>query len=378
MKFDFLSLLTIIIVFQLLFISLFLFTSKRGKSLSNKLLGLFFFFIAINFVDILFTVQGLQDYYHQIAQLDLAVLLLLGPLFFFYTKTIVYQDFRFRIKSIFHFFPFVIVATFLTISYNSITPESQKQMLNEINSFKLPLVFTLFVYSIYVHILAYLFLSWREVKRYRKVLRENYSELSKLNLKWLKYMINSLVMLVLIALFQSFVPYVFGETYIYIVLIALILFVFYFINRVIFKALNQPGILSGIKEDSKSMTKYAGSLLKDYERQEHKMSLLNFMENEKPYLKPELNLEDLAKSLSVTEKILSQVINQSFDKSFFDFINSCRIEEAKNILQSSSDSKLTILEVIYQSGFNSKSSFNTCFKKMTRMTPTEFRRSLKN
>ena len=61
---------------------------------------------------------------------------------------------------------------------------------------------------------------------------------------------------------------------------------------------------------------------------------------------------------------------------FFDFINAYRIKEVQNILKESTDDKLTVLEAMYQAGFNSKSSFNTAFKKETGLTPTEFRKMI--
>lgn len=63
------------------------------------------------------------------------------------------------------------------------------------------------------------------------------------------------------------------------------------------------------------------------------------------------------------------------DKHFFDFINEYRIEKAKKILKDPTQKELTILEILYQVGFNSKSSFSTSFKKYTGKTPTEFRKS---
>ena len=103
---------------------------------------------------------------------------------------------------------------------------------------------------------------------------------------------------------------------------------------------------------------------------------MDLCNTEKPYLNAQVNIADLSENLSLSTKHLSQVINQSFDKSFFDFINSYRIQEAQQILKESSDDKLTVLEVMYDVGFNSKSSFNTAFKKETGQTPTEFRKMI--
>ena len=110
--------------------------------------------------------------------------------------------------------------------------------------------------------------------------------------------------------------------------------------------------------------------------EEYKKQLLALFIAEKPFLNPQVSLSELSDQLSISSKHLSQVINQSFNKSFFDFINSYRIQEVQQILKESKDDKITVLEAMYDAGFNSKSSFNTAFKKETGQTPTEFRKTL--
>ena len=80
--------------------------------------------------------------------------------------------------------------------------------------------------------------------------------------------------------------------------------------------------------------------------------------------------------LSLRPKILSQVINETIGQTFFDFINRYRIEEAKRLLTNPADKKITVLEVLYEVGFNSKSSFNKNFKKVTGQSPSEYLSSL--
>lgn len=83
----------------------------------------------------------------------------------------------------------------------------------------------------------------------------------------------------------------------------------------------------------------------------------------------------MSKEVQISVRDLSILINHHMNKHFFDFINEYRIEKAKEILKDASKSKVTILEILYEVGFNSKSSFNTAFKKHTNQTPTEFRKS---
>ena len=99
------------------------------------------------------------------------------------------------------------------------------------------------------------------------------------------------------------------------------------------------------------------------------------MEENEPYLESNLSMYDLAKQLNVSARELSICINHTLDKHFFDFINEYRIKKAMELIRNSSDDKLTILEVLYEVGFNSKSSFNTAFKKHTGITPTEFKKN---
>ena len=98
------------------------------------------------------------------------------------------------------------------------------------------------------------------------------------------------------------------------------------------------------------------------------------MDSQRPWLEPELSLEQLASRLSLRPKLLSQLINESLRQNFFEFVNRYRIEEAKRLLTNPVDKKITVLEVLYEVGFNSKSSFNTIFKKHTGLTPSEFKK----
>ena len=96
------------------------------------------------------------------------------------------------------------------------------------------------------------------------------------------------------------------------------------------------------------------------------------MRKEKPYLDPELTLRDLARILGMNTTHLSQTINKGFGKNFNDFINEYRIEMVKKKLLSGERSNATLLELAFESGFNSKATFNRSFKKFTGKSPREF------
>ncbi len=127
------------------------------------------------------------------------------------------------------------------------------------------------------------------------------------------------------------------------------------------------------KEDSKK--KYANSLLTENQAKHHLDRLLKYMEDEKPYLESDLTVRTLARKLSMPQKELSQVINDCLDMNFWKFVNEYRVQEARQLLLDSKSSKRSILEIAYDAGFNSKSSFNEVFKKQLNMTPSKFKQA---
>ncbi len=99
------------------------------------------------------------------------------------------------------------------------------------------------------------------------------------------------------------------------------------------------------------------------------------MQDEKYYLKSTASLSGLAKSINESSHHVSQVINEKLDQSFFELLAFYRVEEAKTILKSDIGKRLTIEEIAERVGYNSKSAFNTAFKKFTSHTPSVYRDS---
>ena len=109
---------------------------------------------------------------------------------------------------------------------------------------------------------------------------------------------------------------------------------------------------------------------------ELKHKLLITMKTDKPYLDPDLTLDLLAERLKCSPRRLSQLINKELDINFFTFINTYRIREAKQLFADKNCNDKTILEILYEVGFNNKSAFNRVFKGFTKQTPTQYRKSV--
>ncbi len=108
-----------------------------------------------------------------------------------------------------------------------------------------------------------------------------------------------------------------------------------------------------------------------------KAKLLDWMENEQPYLDPELSLPDLAKKLNTNASILSRVINEGTGQHFNDFVNEYRIRYFENCIRQGRQETQTLLGIALDCGFNSKATFNRAFKKYKGMTPKSYLDGLK-
>jgi AraC-like DNA-binding protein len=136
----------------------------------------------------------------------------------------------------------------------------------------------------------------------------------------------------------------------------------------------RPAHLAQATSPERRQSKYAKSGLDDDRMLEYKNRLANLMQSEQVYLRADLTLPRLAGELECSVNHLSQVINAGFGKSFFDYVNQYRIEQAKSLLAEFGDQS-AVLNIAYTVGFNSNSAFYAAFKKYVGMTPAQYRRS---
>lgn len=123
--------------------------------------------------------------------------------------------------------------------------------------------------------------------------------------------------------------------------------------------------------------KYQTSSLSEIKAKDIICKLIDLLEKEKIYSDPELSLTVLSEKLNCSKEYISQVINTEFKQNFNNLINQYRVKEAQKLLERKNGDFASILEVGFEVGFNSKSAFNTAFKKYTNYTPTEYRKKYK-
>lgn len=335
-----------IIVFLFLLFSIFLITAKSKRKLPDYLFAAFLLVSMIDFSGFFLSPSDSKIIHGG----KIASVLLQMPLYYLYVNSAFYYNFRLQKKHLLHGFPFLIFFCLFCITGIS---EQGYRMFDVIS-----------VIQYYCYILA-VFLA---LSTFKKLYQENYSSNHQLTYKWLMqttilFLIGNFFVLMrgLIADNNPVVIYLYTFTS---------LFVLFVISWFVLNALYRPNLFAGINKDLvpvKPVNEFK-------EEPEQLKILLKFMETAKPYLDDKLTLQKLAGKIDLPEKQLSNLINQHTGKHFFDFINEFRINDAKTLLRE--DSQLTVLEVLYEVGFNSRSSFYTAFKKETNLTPTDYRKSI--
>jgi AraC-like DNA-binding protein len=300
------------------------------------------------------------------------------PTFYLYILSVCYSDFKLKPQYLFHLLPFIVVNLILIPRFYWAPVASKIDfILNRQDMIELQLNHVLFHIQIVIYVSAVFVL----LIKVKKLYLENYSGTSIKSYRWLLQFSSVLTTLYLIVLFKNI--FKFSDYPAVAELIKILVFVFQLVLVCwyLIKALNNPHLFRNIDSKLQLVTeiileKPKGIQLDAMEFNEELLKLKTYMVEEKPFLNPSLSIQDISDAIDIPVRNLSLLINHNLKQHFYDFINSYRIEYAMVVLKDSSKSRLTISEILYEAGYNSKSSFNSAFKKHTGKTPTQYRKNL--
>lgn len=337
-----------IIVFLMILLSVFLITVKSTKKISNYLFAAFLLVTAFDFTGMFL----LEIPNNTLNSFKIASVLLQMPLYYLYVQSVCYFNFKLERKHLLHTFLFITM--FIVLLATAVSNKSYGifQILSKV--------------QYYCYIIAVFF----TLNHFKKLYQENYATNHKNTHKWLLQITILFLIGNCFVLLRSFILPERNSVLLANLNLLTSVFALFIICWFVLKALYQPKLFLGVDKDlatlktTKNLTTETEQVLK---------LLSEYMDTEKPYLDPELSLQKLSLGIEIHEKQLSQFINQYMGKHFFDYINEYRINDAKALLKEQTD--LTVLEILYQIGFNSKSSFYTAFKKETNQTPIDYRKS---
>ncbi len=351
-----------------LFILGFVLITKRQKTAvaANRILALFMFSNALLIsyfileVYLSFPVPSVDFFYF-----------FLAPLLYLYTRSLTKQGFQFRRKMLLHFIPggaaflYTVIGAIIINNIRTDPAQLAKQQFTES-----------FIFSGILHIQIWIYLaaSFVILFRYRRNLKNTYSAIEKINLTWLLFILMAFMLMWFADLshFLLSINHLLTAGTSRLLVFISLLINFIFANAAVYYGLNYPQLLILEKEPVRN---YKTGLSEEECRIRAK-ELQQFMVEKKPYLEPSLTIADLSEQIDIHQKYLSQIINSQFNQNFYDFINFYRIGEAKSMMDDRKKQHATVLEILYEAGFNSKSAFNSAFKKNTGITPTEYKRGI--
>nr|WP_315143850.1 helix-turn-helix domain-containing protein [uncultured Flavobacterium sp.] len=376
-KINVLATITIITIFISLFLSLFLVTVKTEHKVSNRL---FAFFLVLTAIDISIYLNYLFEISSNIRIFISLIFFLQLPTIYLYVLSVCYSDFKLKSKHLIHTIPYLVANLVLVPRFYAVNLASKSSFLEKSSSM-LEIQFNYIL--IHGQIVLYLIATFMLLRKVKKIYLENYAGASMESLNWLFQFTLALSFFYFVALIKNIFKFTEYPNITEWLKIGLLLFELIIIFWYLFKALNNPRLFRSIDSKLKLVESIVSEeksnnqvAVTEKEFDEDLYKLQQYMIDERPFLNPSLTIQDIAVAIKIPVRELSLLINHKLDQHFYDFINTYRVENAIEILKDESKNKVTILEILYEVGFNSKSSFNTAFKKHTGNTPTSYRKNL--
>jgi len=359
-----------------LLLSFLLFTNPKNNNINaNRWLGAFVGTIAFAMLEIFLHNLNLHRNHPAILDLIEASRFLSAPALYLSVSFFTSVNKKDESGILWHFVLFLVLVLFLLP--HMLTGENFKFS----NQLTAEIVFALFRAALPLQTILYWYWSYRKLRYHQQNTKQIASSIEEVDLSWLKYFLLVLAAVVLIwlnlAVF-NFAP-LFGFTPLLYLLSVYFLAYFALKQKEIYPfakpALKELEIVISSNthmkaEKQKRLTESQTKFLNE--------KLENLMQSEKVYLNNELSLPVLAQKMEISIHELSYLINDVHGENFFSFVNKYRIEEAKCLLLSDKYEKLNILGIAYQAGFNSKTTFNTVFKKSTGQSPSKYVLTQKN
>jgi AraC-like DNA-binding protein len=361
------DILNSITVSQLLLLAAFLLLNWKKRK-SNKFLALLFIVESFVIIDILiwrYLPWSLENI-AQVIFLPHMFSKMWGASLLFYVMSMTSSSFIFRKRDLLHAIPMLSYGVFIFFSYYLYPSFIRKDMLLQglVVTRTDMIVITLLTQIINI---SYIIFSIVRLKRYSAGLKKFYSSTDKKSLTWLWFVVVGFLIFWVAATVHYSMFLIFGTN---IAVINLADPIIYMLSCVItINGLKTPELFIA-DENRKKYQKYP---MNDARKKEYMERLDAVMKSGKPHFEPELTLSGLSEKTMIPERYLSQIINDVMGRNFYDYVNEFRIKEAMRLLEKN-DSDMNVLEILLESGFNSKSAFNAVFRKVTGMSPSEYKR----
>lgn len=355
----------------------FLLISKKNKSSADKILAAWLFVIGVHLTLFYGFFTEISYQFPFVLGIVIPFPLLHGPFLYLYTMFATNQTSTRKGVYFLHFL--LPLAVYLYLIPFFLSPAAEKIYVFQNQGVGYESFLKIVSLLISVSGVIYTVLSLIVIKKHRQSILNQFSHIEKINFNWLQFLIYGLGIVWVVVLIAL------PESVLFTVVVGYVLFLGYF-------GIKQVGIFTNlsphltinesindfcapdntVSNHNETPAKYLKSGLTQEQLEDIHRALSAAMHDEKVFKDAELTLTSLAHHLSVNPNYLSQVINQMEGKNFYDFVNEKRIEEFKKLIAEPKNQKYTLLALAYDCGFNSKTSFNRHFKKVTGQSPSEY------
>lgn len=344
-----------------------IYKSGKDKPLSVKVIATFIFILGLVFLETFVVNFVGQDSNNPLvvlfSYLFFVLCLTLPPTYYLYVLSLVKK--KEEIVSKYKLQLFYIPAIFLLsinlfsfFALNNMGPDNANfTMVNQVLRYSnfVALFFVFLIQNVY-----FIYNSWLIYFEQRAIVNEAKGTDTALTLKWLFSFITLYTIIIVLLYVFQLSPLLPGKIIFRIFTILYIGLLIYFGSNN-YQFSNENNYLQNLNSEKIN---------------EFKLKLTNMMENDAIYLDQDLSLTKLSQLVGTNSKYLSYLINQEFDSNFSSFVNSYRIEHAKKLLRDPDNDIYTIKTIAEMTGFKSKSSFNSAFKKITETTPSLYKNSM--
>ncbi|WP_319481238.1 helix-turn-helix domain-containing protein [uncultured Draconibacterium sp.] len=309
--------------------------------------------------------------------------ILVGPMIYLYARSQEFQNFKLIKTDFLLFTPFLAsLLVYLPVYAMSAADKiNEFQQFGELESDVENFVWEwIFLVSINVTFFA---AALRRFRNYNEKIKTLYSNIKNADLRITQILIRLCIAIYTLELFSVFLTYyeLPFNTELYNIYDIVQLFILVLIG---YDALSTYKFSATIKqewqkihlEDGQNINqpiKYASSMLTSKQSEKLKEKIEAFMDKHEPYLQSQIRIKDLADLTGISSHQISQVINESFNQNFYEFINTYRVKKAISLIEDSKNSSLTYSAIGFEAGFNSKTTFYEAFKKTTGTTPAQYK-----
>jgi len=361
--------LFIIGAFQSFFFAIFLLVKKQNH-LANIFMGIWLVTLGLSFVEYWINVSETFRTYPHLAGIFSGTPLVNGPLFWLYAYYLLNPQKRWEWKQLLHFVPLIVYYIYAVCVFLLLSGDSKIELMDQMAQGIIPVHLMIWGGIKALHGFGYMVWGLRLLNSHENRMKDRFSNPHRIRIKWLKVLDVCLMFIYGIAIINWFMVLILEINIEFVLgLCAMVL-----VLAGGFLALRQGTLFKPEELSQLAPLPSTSPAVIDIGLQQ---KIKDHLGQNKPYLNPDFSLKDFAEALNVSPKELSRAINEGLQMNFFTLINQHRVQEFQHQLLNPAKDHLSLLGLAYESGFNSKTTFNTTFKKFVGKTPSAYKREMR-